>query len=299
MDNHGRYLKYKNKYLNLQKKLIRQRKQRGGAKGMIFPLEDEIHFWGRQLMEHTLFLYLGLEDGDHSLKNEAFELHQTWKKYMQSSFYDKGIIVNLTTIVLTKNDLAKITNIRIDQVNDLIEKTEVFTNKIIEILNTGLWIGWIFPWLAKHMLKETIYFKRKINGPEYSVDEEIHFANDHHAEELGVTAQLIDPEPAQQKIIDIVKSYVTITMSELKNNTEPFPKSWTAEDEAILKGLESSDQATFLALSIKYGDELTQFADDTGQKIESNQLKSIISPILAHHVHREFARFTETLKKLQ
>ena len=157
------------------------------------------------------------------------------------------------------------------------------------------------------MLQEAKYFNRKVNGPAFTISEEIKYSNHHHSTEMGATAQLIDPDDSQQAIIDVVRSYALKKMSVLRTtgsltgveSAGPFPRVWTAEEEAVLKGLKPTEETNLLMLSIRFSSELSDFAEQTGQKIEKNELKSIISPALAHHVHREFIRFTETLTQLQ
>jgi len=90
----------------------------------------------------------------------------------------------------------------------------------------------------------------------------------------------------------------SLTGDEVKPN-DPFPKEWTPVDEAALKGLKPTEQTALIFISIRYGEELIQFAEDTGHKINSGELKSIISPVLANHALREFIRFTETLKLIK
>ena len=41
--------------------------------------ESDLVFWSRQLSEHILFLFLGLEDC--TLKNKANKLHKKWEKF--------------------------------------------------------------------------------------------------------------------------------------------------------------------------------------------------------------------------
>lgn len=319
--NHKKYLRYKKKYLKLKSQLA-YRNQHGGADNINAQLGDEIHFWGRQLMEHLLLLYLGLQDDNNdiimdvnitelfgqkydvstsspSLKNKAFEIFQLWKQYLQNIFYDRGVNVTMETIYLDKNDLEKVgSDFQKNRVDELLQKTIEFKKLVISILGQGKWIGWIYPSLANHMLHEAQYFNRKLNGPAFTIFEEIQFCNTHHSTEMAVTAQLIDPEQSQQKIIDIVRSYALNRMSD-NESAETFPKEWTKEQEEILQGLRPSEETNMLIISIKYGDELTQLAKNSGEKIEKNELKSTISPVLAHHVHREFVRLTDTLKRLQ
>ena len=309
MTDYRRYQKYKKKYCDLKNILLGQR---GGENG-IFPFQDEIHFWGRQVTEHTLMLYLGLEDNNNLLKNEAYGLHVKWKSFMDTNFYSKGIEVNIEQVFLSEDDISKIG--KIDKIDtktlmELINETKKFNDKLINILGgkEQRWIGWIFISLVKHMQAETIYFEKKISDSNYTVEEEIEFINNHHSTEMAATAQFIDPDVTQQKIIDIVRSYALKEMSVLKKGNslsgidaihEKFPLEWTENDEKILKGLEKTDLITMLRISIKYSKELTDFANDTNKKLKNNQPKSIISPVLAYHVYREFDRFTKTLEKLK
>ena len=326
MDYENKYLKYKKKYLeskNGNGSGNSNGNQRGGANGNgygnnnwnsngnqrggagEFVIQDEIHFWGRQMMEHCYFLYLGFEE--EVLKKGAFVLYNKWADFLDKEIYNKGVKVTKETIVLTDSDVEKIGNINMKALGHLISTTGEYNMRVIEILDGGTWIGWIYPSLAKHMQSETLYFKQKVNGPKMSAAEEIKFINQHHGEESGATAGLIDPNPAQQPIIDLVRAYALKAMSKYNEGKflsdtrapMPFPTEWTKQDEEILKGMHSDEQASLLALSIRYSEELTQLAKNTGDKIEANQLKSVISPILAHHVHREFARFTMTLQQLK
>lgn len=313
-DNFQKYLKYKKKYMELKNTTNSQYggnqcmsnfNYNGGTNGSAFQMEDEIHFWGKQMMEHALFLHLGLEDDNQVLKKEALDLSNTWKKYLETYFYNKGIVVTPESIFLTADDLKRVGKLNTNVVTELIDTTEKFKRKVIEVLRTGKWIGWIFISLAKHMLKETLYFKRKVNGPVFSPEEEIKFANNHHCEELGTTAQQINPDDEQQKIIDVIRSYAMKKMDVLKQGGSlsgkeaammPFPSVWTAQDIKILEGMDIGEKLSMLAISIRFGEEITSLGKDTVLKIKSGELRSIISPILAYHVYREFARLTETLK---
>lgn len=230
----------------------------------IFPIEDEIYFWGRQMKEHALFLHLGLEDVD--LKNEAFQIQNEWDAFMTINFKSTIDKTNKLT-----NNLEKIKR----EVNKLIEKTSELNKRVILTLKTGKWIGWIFISLAEHMQKETDYFARKISDRIFSREEEIKFINTHHSEETGTIAQLIDP--SEKDVIEIVKLYT--------------------DRGEILSNM--SEHENLLLLSIKYSSELEKFVAETGPKLKYGKIKSIISPILAEHAHREFERFTKTLRRLE
>ena len=349
MSNYDKYLKYKRKYLELK------RFQQGGQAVIpSFNIFDDIFFWARQSMEHSLIFrwgFNGANEEGQKLAAEAQDLLNQWSQYLKRYYYDKGVQVTPEKVFLTEDEINTVlkpsdrpmskrrqeeveanffsrasNRIReyvekmrsdfsgfmdmmglIGEVYQLIEKMEDYVNRVVAIQDSGKWIGLIYPSLTKHILKETQYFKRFFGEePGLTPDEEIQFIKNHHQEEMGATAQLIDPAPDQQTTIDVVRSYALIIMSALRPKDPltdeavlgQFPKEWSKEDENILKGMDAGEQATLLALSIRYSQELTDFAQDTGVKIESNQLKSVISSVLAHHVHREFARFTVRLRML-
>lgn len=303
----NKYHKYKKKYIELKTNIENDFivNQRGG--GQVFPLMDEIHFWARQLAEHALFLHLGLEHAE--LKNQALSIHKKWTTFLSKNFYDRGINVTLDTVTLTPTDLTKVKNFSVKDFNNgMLTELIAFNQSVVDILKTGKWIGSIYLGLAEHMLSEAIYFQNKITGKTMTVAEEIAFINKHHGQEMGVTAQLINPSDDQQKIIDLVRSYAMKKMSEyldghalsLSSNefVAEFPKKWTSDEERYLQSNEFTDELKAIELSIRYGDELIAFAKDTNQKIESNSLKSVINPILGKHAYREFVRFTETLRSI-
>lgn len=274
--------------------------QLGGGKD--FPKSDEIHFWSRQLMEHSLILYLGLEEPN--LKNEAKKNFDEWESFLNKYFYQKGIIVNGSTITIFDQKSYKEDMVNMDETIHLIDQTVSYINKVVETLEKPNWIGWIFISIVKHMLKETNYFKMKLTNS-LSIDEEIKFINDHHSEEMAATAQLIDPAPDQQKTIDIVRSYALKSMSKIQSGQSlsdasptEFPKYWTENEEEILKGTYPSEQSIYLAISTKFSRELTEFANASGKKIKSGMLKTIILHELADHIYREFARFTMRLEMI-
>jgi hypothetical protein len=308
MNNYTKFLQYKIDYFNIKNNWNDEQQswnnQSGGNNGK-FHIIDEIYFWTHQMREHALFLHSGLDRDD--LKKFAWNLHVEWKNFMVNNFADKGIKHNDHKIYLTDEEINIVESVDFNEVNKHIKITKDFLNNIITILNKGEWIGWIFLALAEHMLHETEYFEKKINNSIFTVQNEIDFINDHNSSEMAVTAQLINPSQDQQHIIDLIRSYALVSMSSLeagKSLTDldrrlPFPKIWTKEEEAIIKKLQISDDFNMLFLAIKYSDELAQFVEDSGKKIEANELKTLISPILGNHVHRELVRFTDTLKRLQ
>jgi len=76
---HKKYVKYKNKYLELRQSL--NLNQNAGnpvpSDNNLKHVIDELHFWLNQICEHTLFLHLGLEE--ESFKKRGMEFH-TWNR---------------------------------------------------------------------------------------------------------------------------------------------------------------------------------------------------------------------------
>jgi hypothetical protein len=284
MEDYDKYLKYKKKYLELKDRL--RSRMTGGANG-VFPLEDEIFFWSRQMMEHLQLLWLGLEDPRLELKKEAFELSKEWTNYLKKNFVEKGIELKPDLVVLTPENLQLVGQLDPAPVVAMIDKTQKYQDKLLSVLGKNEWIGWIFPSLALHMQSETIYFRRKVAGPAFVPEEEVAFINNHHKEETNTTAHLLDPADENIPLVQKLHAYAAKTMPE-----------WSEMDKKVLQGMDITEQATLLKLSIKYSQELTAMAEELGMKIDAKQIKSIISPVLAHHIGREFNRFTLTLKAL-
>lgn len=277
-------------------------------------LKDETHFWGCQLMEHAFFLHLGLETIDTKqesnrvtyqgmrpqnatvrmsahpgdLKGDAYKLYVDWKNFLNQTF--PGI--DKSKIILDVDDFKNI-KINREDVLKLIRRSFDLNKRVLDTQKNYGWVGWIYPSLVEHMQLETEYFQKKIMGPKTkfidsrrSIEEEIKFINHHHATELAVTAQLVDPalenEAEITKIKDMSKVGYGLTSRQLK----------------AISSLGSQELAALLDLSQKYTNELVVFATESGKKIKQKQLKSIIHPVVAEHVEREFLRFQKTLQGL-
>ncbi|MBA3750823.1 MAG: DUF2935 domain-containing protein, partial [Nitrosopumilus sp.] len=176
-----------------------------------------------------------------------------------------------------------------------------------ERLDRGEKLGWVYPSLAKHILKEERYFKSKLMG-NMPINYEIAYINKHHEEELGTTAQLLDPK--EQSSIDLVRSYAMKEMSKIREGKSlsgykggEFPKMWTHEEENLLKSkntnMNNEEINKFLQVSIRYSKEIVEFNKHVGPALKNGQLASIIEDFLVDHVLREYIRFEKTLELLQ
>ena len=236
-------------------------------------LYDNIHFWGHQMMEHSLFLYLGLVDAN--LKQKAKELQKKWEDFMNKNFVSKN--VDNHKIFLDKNDLNKIDNININEVKDLLDKTKKYKSDVLNRLNSGEWLGWSFPSFVKHILKEANYFEQKLNNKKLSQREEVKFWNSINGEHMGVTSHLIDPALENDKEFDTADNFYHKFMELNKHGEE----------------------ASFVAMSINFTKELDKFAKKTQNLIKSKKFKSLIHPVLIEHQIREGERSASILNTIK
>lgn len=317
MNSYEKYKKYKQKYLLAKiNKSIKGSALSNENVGPEFSTLDEIYFWSRQMEEHCLILYLGLvepkfiepkqkhyskNEKEQNFRHDAKKLCKEWTMFINEYFVNKGIARELDKVFLTEKDLEKIKSME-NQIKEksleLLNITISFKRLLVETLNTNIWSGWIFPSLAEHMYNEANYFQRKLTNFEYGLDEELQFINKHHGEEMAASAQLIDP--SEQDLIEEIRKYAKQGLALYEwPSIDKSSYIWSQEESKILNSLNTSDIRTLIDLSIKYSDKLTKFAKATGQKIDNQMFRGIISPLLAHHIYREFVRFTKLLEVLQ
>jgi hypothetical protein len=205
--------------------------------------ESEVEFWSRQLSEHALFFQLGLDDP--SLKAAAGRLHTAWEQ------------ARPTVTAQAAAGLAR----------DLRD----FKVGLLDRLNRGQWLGWIFPTFVDHTLRELDLFVSRLHGPvlpQTDCRAWLRFMAEHAA----FAAHLMDPVEATR--IRVALKFVS-EFSQL---------------EAGCTGV--SDQ--LLSLSTRSGQLLDNFM--VGQVARA---KGIIHPVLAVHVVREGRRFLRTVSDLQ
>lgn len=210
---------------------------------------DEIQFWSRQLSEHALFLHLGLEEP--SLKLRGKMLHnqfETFRKHMNSR--------NLAYILpLTK----KLRDYKVD---------------VLTALNSGKWIGWIYPGFAKHITLELDYFVDKLNGIPYSDQDEIAFWNMINSDHAAFAAHLLD-----------------------SSERELFEKADALSQK--ISNIVKTEKDMLLQISLKAAKELDAYNRTAQKGIKNNTVKSIIHPVLIDHVVREGDRSIRMFNSLK
>lgn len=207
--------------------------------------ETDINFWARQFSEHCLFFHLGLDDA--RFKNPAKQLHDEWEAARPA--------LDLNTALA------------------LAQKTRAFKTEILTTLNSGQWLGWIFPTFVDHTRRELDLFVANACGAPVTATQTATEWLRFMAEHAAFAAHLMDPVEAmriRQALAAVGK------LSKLQ--------------AACRAGVTD----TLLGLSNTAGTEL-----DTFVVRDVSKAKSIIHPVLATHVVREGRRFLYTIARLR
>lgn len=212
---------------------------------------NEIDFWSRQMSEHALFAHLGLEDPE--LKQKALETFLAFEDF-RKKFKQNPRDMRLMNSILP-----------------LLEKERAFQVEALKMIESGKWIGWIFPLFLNHVTLELDYFVDKLNGIKYSPEDEVLFWNRINSEHAAFAAHLLDP-----------------------SERELFVKA----DQMSLKfmNIPKSEKEMMIRLSLVASKELDEFnkkAQSAGKAVQS-----IIHPVLLAHVIREGERSIKTLTDL-
>lgn len=212
---------------------------------------NEIDFWARQMSEHALFAHLGLEDP--SLKQAALETHQALEVFRSKFNQNPRDIDHMNTLL------------------PLLKAEREFQIGCLKTIESGKWIGWIFPLFLNHITLELDYLVDKLNGIKYTPQEEVMFWNRINSEHAAFAAHLLDPSERE----------LFLKADKMSVEFDRIPKS---EKEMMIR------------LSLKASKELDAF-NKTAQAA-GKAVKSIIHPVLLAHVIREGERSIKTLTKL-
>lgn len=212
---------------------------------------DEIDFWSRQMSEHALFLHLGLVD--KALKQEGLKIHKGFEAF-RNDFNQNPDNMKLMNKVLP-----------------LVQRERDFQIRVLKALDTGKWIGWIFPLFVNHITLELDYFVDKLNGIKYTPEEEVVFWNRINSEHAAFAAHLLDPSERDL--------FLKADQMSVKFNNIP-----------------KSEREMMIRLSLKASQQLDQF--NKTARTKGKQVKSVIHPVLLDHVIREGERSIKTLRAL-
>lgn len=224
--------------------------------------QDEITFWGRQMAEHALFLHLGLQPDQFNqqlniqqLKDQGLALHKTLTAFLEKFKQNPEIA---------------------SEILPLLQDLRTYKLAVINATNSGVWVGWVFPTLARHVLIELDYFVDKLADLPYTDQDEVAFWNVMNGEHAGLAAHLLDPSE-----VDLTKKAEKI-----------------ADQYQNMKTVES-EKEMMVQLSIKYAKELDNYNTQARAGSKAGDIKSIIHPVLLDHVIREGKRSIAVLNTLK
>jgi len=148
-----------------------------------FTIQNEIAFWGTQIKEHMMLLYLALVD-------QAIEQANLSKQTIQGKAYNLReealFLQNAWTSILGNS------NPDVNEVKQLMLTTMNYHERLTKALESG-WIGWASYSLNNHMMEELRYFWSKVTGAGYKLSDELNFWLWHDADEVAYSDKLIDP----------------------------------------------------------------------------------------------------------
>lgn len=131
---------------------------------------EEVQFWGRQMMEHALFIHLLTQV--EPFRTSAYEIFKRWERF-----------------------LADLNEQNWREVYPLLRELRDFKQELIEHLQRcpAPWLGWAWPAFLTHILREADYFALKLSQAAIDADDERRFWATIMGEHCFFTASLSDP----------------------------------------------------------------------------------------------------------
>ena len=200
-------------------------------------LAENIEFWSLQMEEHMLFITLGL--ANEELRQESYNIYLYWQ-----AFRNRDETVSL---------------------GDIMTVTGQYKTKVLEILKSGKWIGWLFPSFLQHILDEYNYFENILLGKTLSAQEEMKFWNKINKEHIAMVKQMCDPEA--KAMIELSQNFV--------DNFEKIPQN---------------DFTQMIILSKRLTSSLGQFQKEMREHGKVMQSQTILHPKILDHMIRENER---------
>lgn len=210
--------------------------------------ESEINFWARQFSEHALFFSLGIEDPGY--RGAAKALHVAWERARPTLNTQPAVMLSMC------------------------RELRAYKVDLFGRLNSGQWLGWIYPTFVDHTRRELDLFVAHLTQAvpitrQQEATEWLRFMAEHAA----FAAHLMDPIEAAR-----VRQAVAAVGSM----------------ERLRVACTNGVTPQLLSLSKRAGEGLDQFV-----VTQVSKAKSVIHPVLATHVVREGRRFLLTVDRLR
>lgn len=236
---------------------------------------DEVYFWSRQMYEHMKFVYLGLEDKE--LKAQAENEMKKWLLFTDKTFDAKGVKLEVPDkIALDSSDYQKLGDLstfNFVEIDKLLNELRQYELKLIETVDSGLWIGWLFSSYYEHILLELDTFQKRIHGNQ-SFGEDLMFYTKMSKDHVATAEKLTSPSPENKQLEE-----------KLREAKEKTPHLNGTETEQIYLLVE------------KYLQDVDKLSNELKQEVYMNQQRFVITRELVDHVGREQKRALLFLKK--
>lgn len=224
-------------------------------------LKNEIGFWSRQMGEHALFLYLGLNETEvPELKRRGLVLH---KKFQ--AFRDR--FMRLSPRAITPQVISTYKR--------LLAQLRSYKKNVLKAVLAG-WSGYIHPSFAQHILLELNYHVQNINGIKHSAQDEIKFWNTINGDHANFAKHLLDPTEVQ----------LVEQADELAKKFAQLGKMVQSEDDMMIQ------------LSLNAAKQLDAYGKTAQAGIRNRSIRSVIHPVLIAHVGRETDQGLKTLRRI-
>lgn len=281
----SKYLKYKKKYMQekfnqyggqvVSETSLLSSDPKVGAAGQNIPnmklAINETFFWGNQMKEHADVMFLGLTDGED--KTLALNQKNKWNQFMKKEFENKGVKIQLANysspqdVKINMNDrdynlIGNPSDFDFSTLFTLLSELREFEQSLIEKLDSGEWLGWVYMSYIQHILMELDMFERRIKG-NVSMAEDMAFYVQMSKEHTGISEKLTDKLPQMVDLENLLRK---------------------AYDKSPLIG-EEVDQ--YILASIKYVTEIQSSSIDLQQMIKSGNFKGLIKQDMVDHIVRE------------
>lgn len=221
-----------------------------------------VAFWSRQMAEHGLFVSKALQAGYEELNRLELD-----------GLIEEGRKIYQDWMSIFKKDESG------EHIGDIelvprINESRSYLNKVFSI-SSKIWIGFAFPAEIEHYLEELSYFEKKVRGISLSEKEELVFWSDVNKDHAALLAHLLDPK--EKEIFQQCLLYMDIF--------DEFKKEANLSLQFYYKLSNTITDFNTLTLTLR---EYQAIGD----------LRSVINPLLALHIHREGLRALKELSKL-
>jgi len=272
----------------------------------------QLLFWSRIMEEHALFIRLGLPPEETSLRRQAAEFEELFKRLR----HDAGAAV-------TRQAVRRVNEAAIGLITRLIKFKSEILHRLLTCENT---VGFnLYPLLIDHIRREAIYFRTALvrlqegimtPPPEQLLRDEVFWLRI-MADHARFIAHLLDP--SERTFVEQARSFAVL-FDNLRLHAEDFrtmlsPRTFETtllpEDvqraSAGLPGLGKGLPNTFVVPSLlNFTDEslratadLRDFKRAARDLIAGCRILSIIPELLADHVFREAVRAIEDIGALR